>query len=131
MQGKTLNTNAQAVLDVLRANSNHPTAQELYEQVRRVRPNIGVATVYRILHQLREQGMIREIGRDVECRYDADTGHHDHAICTLCGALLDVPADVRIPQDQLLRAAQSAGVELNDYEVRIYGRCRQCRQQNN
>ncbi len=129
MQDKTLNANAQAVLDVLRADMHHPTAQELYEQVRHVRPHIGMATVYRILHQLKEQGMIREIGRDLECRYDADTGHHDHAICTQCGALLDVPADVRIPQEQLLRAAQSAGMELSDYEVRLYGRCRQCTQQ--
>ena len=56
-----LNTNARAVLDVLRASQNHPTAMDVYESVRRSRPRIGLATVYRILHQLTEQGLIKEL----------------------------------------------------------------------
>jgi Fur family transcriptional regulator, peroxide stress response regulator len=126
MKGTTLNTNARAVLDVLQATDRHPTALEVYEAVRGVRPRIGLATVYRILHQLAEQGVISAIGRDAECRYDARTHRHDHAICTVCGALLDVPIDIRLSTETLQAAACAAGIELNSHEVRIYGRCVNC-----
>jgi Fur family peroxide stress response transcriptional regulator len=128
MEEKPLNTNARAVLEVLRAERGHPTALELYDKVRLLRPHIGLATVYRILHQLTEQGIIREIGRDAECRYDANIDRHDHAICTVCGALLDVPVEVNVASDALRTAAQAAGIELASYEVRIYGRCKHCQE---
>ncbi len=123
----TLNTNARAVLDVLRASEKHPTALEVYEAVRRVRPRIGLATVYRILHQLTEQGLIKELGRNEECfRYDARTNRHDHAVCTECGALLDIPVEIRLPDEVLQAAAQAAGINLGTHEVRIYGQCTTC-----
>src|SRR5579859_1003387 len=122
-----LNTNARAVLDVLRACERHPTAAKVYEEVRKVRPHMGLATVYRILHQLTEQGLIKELGRnDGCCRYDARTSRHDHAICTECGALFDIPVAIALPEEALQAAAQSAGVSLGTHEVRIYGRCTTC-----
>ncbi len=127
MQEDTLNTNARAVLDVLRAAKNHPTALDVYETVRQARPRIGLATVYRVLHQLTAQGLIKELGRSDECiRYDARTQRHDHAICTTCGALFDIPTTISLPDEALQEAAQAAGVELTSYEVRIYGRCSAC-----
>ncbi len=123
----TLNTNARAVLDVLRASPNHPTALDVYETVRSTRPCIGLATVYRILRQLTEQGLIKELEYGSGCsRYDARTCRHDHAICTECGNLLDIPKDVQLSTKALEVAAQSAGFELGSHEVRIYGRCTTC-----
>jgi Fur family peroxide stress response transcriptional regulator len=125
---ETLNTNARAVLDVLRSAENHPTALEVYELVKRARPHIGLATVYRALHQLTEQGLIKEVGRDADCiRYDAHTNRHDHAICTECGALLDLPFEIVLSQEMLERAAASAGLTLASHEIRIYGKCADCR----
>src|SRR5256714_15644691 len=121
---ETLNTNARAVLDVLRASDKHPTALEVYEEVRGVRPHIGLATVYRILHQLTWQGLITELGRnDESCRYDGRTNRHDHAICTECGALLDIPVELRLLDEELQAAALGAGMILGRYEVWIYGQC--------
>lgn len=127
-----LNTNARAVLDVLRASQGHPTALEVYESVRRARPRIGLATVYRILHQLTEQGLIKELEYGSGCsRYDACTRRHDHAICTECGALLDIPRDIQLSHEALQAAAQSTGFELGSHEVRIYGRCTTCQTRRN
>ena len=124
---ENLNANARAVLAVLQASQTHPTALEVYESVRRQRPRIGLATVYRILHQLAEQGRIKELGRDADCcRYDARTLRHDHGICTACGALLDIPVEIALPLESLRAAAQAAGIELDSHEVRIYGRCAAC-----
>src|SRR5207248_11448678 len=118
----TLNTNARAILDVLRASEKHPTALEVYEEVRRVRPRIGLATVYRILHQLTEQGLITVLGRnDESCRYDGRTNRHDHAICTVCGALLDIRLEIRLPDAMLQAAARGARTSLGSYERRICG----------
>lgn len=62
-----------------------------------------------------------------ECsRYDARTLRHDHAICTVCGALLDIPVEIGVSNEPLQAAARAAGVELDSHEVRIYGRCSAC-----
>jgi len=124
----TLNENAQAVLSVVQASHSHPTAAEVYEVVREKRPRIGIASVYRILHNLVKQGYVKELRHTDEiCRYDAHIERHDHAICTVCGALLDVPIEVKVPQDVLQAAAEAAGIELNSHELRLYGRCPLCK----
>lgn len=127
-----LNSNAQAVLDIVGAAENHPTALEIYEAVKRVRPRIGLASVYRILHHLVEQEYIKEVGRNEECcRYDGNISRHDHAVCTTCGALLDIPVEITVPQEVLQTAAQAAGIKLGSHEVRLYGRCSSCQAHNN
>ena len=127
-----LNSNAQAVLEIVRAAHNHPTAQEIYEAVRNVRPRIGLATVYRILHHLAEQGYIKEIGPNEECsRYDGHVSRHDHAVCTGCGALLDVPVEVTVPAEVLQVAARATGMALSSHEVRLYGLCSSCQERDN
>jgi Fe2+ or Zn2+ uptake regulation protein len=126
-----LNENARAVLAVLRASRSHPTAQEVYDEVRRARPKIGLATVYRILRQLAEQGVIKMWGYGSEsARYDACTHRHDHAFCTECGALMDVPVEIDLPREVLERAASATGIEMGSHEVRIYGRCSACQARN-
>jgi Fur family peroxide stress response transcriptional regulator len=123
---ETLTGNAQAVLDVVRALGNHPTAQEIYDEVRHTRPNIGLASVYRILHTLTEQEIIREIGRSEESRYDGQVARHDHAVCTECGTLIDLPNDIVLTKEHLQTVARAAGIELESHEVRLYGKCTPC-----
>lgn len=127
MLKEKLNTNAQAVLDVVRSVQTHPTALEVYEMVKQVRPHIGLASVYRILGHLVEQNYIKEVlYGDGSSRYDGRITRHDHGICTNCGALLDLPIEVTVSQQVLQQAAQAAGLELDTHEVRIYGRCSSC-----
>ena len=127
MTKETLNTNAQAVLDVVRSITTHPTALEVYQLVKLVRPRMGLASVYRILGHLVAQEYIRELHQgDESSRYDGRTLRHDHGVCTVCGALLDLPLDVALSPQTLEDAALAAGIELHTYEVRIYGRCVSC-----
>ena len=122
-----LNANARAVLATVRESVSHPTAQEVYDAVRLTRPKIGLATVYRILHQLAQQGVIQVWGYGSECaRYDGRVHRHDHAYCTECGALLDVPVEIELPREALEKAARATGIEMGSHEVRIYGRCENC-----
>ncbi len=123
---ETLTGNAQAVLDVVRTLGNHPTAQEIYDEVRHTRPNIGLASVYRILHALTEQEIIREIGRNEESRYDGQVARHDHAVCTECGTLIDLANDIVLTKEHLQTVARATGIELESHEVRLYGKCTPC-----
>ena len=126
-----LNSNAQAVLDIVGTTENHPTALEVYEAVKRVRPRMGLASVYRILHHLVEQEYIKEVGRGEErSRYDGNVSRHDHAVCTSCGSLLDVPVEITVPEELLQAAAQATGIKLGSHEVRLYGRCSSCQAHN-
>lgn len=127
-----LTSNAQAVLNIVRSAKNHPTALEIYESVKRIRPRVGQSSVYRILHHLVEQGYIKKVGCSDECcRYDGHVSRHDHAVCMVCGALLDVPVEITISREVLQVAAQAAGIELRSHEVRLYGRCPSCQTHNN
>ncbi|SRR6266487_1690329 len=129
---ETLTSNAQAVLDIVRAANNHPTALEIYDAVRQTRPHIGLASVYRILHALVEQGAIKEIGPGEEShRYDGQLTRHDHAVCTGCGALIDLPLEITLSQESLQAAALATGIELESHEVRLYGRCSSCQARHN
>ncbi|HTI15685.1 MAG TPA: transcriptional repressor [Dictyobacter sp.] len=122
-----LNANAQAVLESVRLSTSHPTASEVYDTVKTARPGIGLASVYRILHTLVQQGYIQEIRHsDDTCRYDGHIERHDHAICTACGALLDVPVNITLPPDLLQAAADATGMDLSSHELRLYGVCPRC-----
>ncbi|GAC1361218.1 MAG: transcriptional repressor [Ktedonobacteraceae bacterium] len=125
-----LNENAQAVLDAVRSAHNHPTALDIYETVKLQRSRIGLASVYRILHNLVEQGYIRELrmGDENFSRYDGHTARHDHAICRSCGKLLDLPVEITLSHQALQDAAQAAGIKLETHEVRLYGLCVSCQE---
>lgn len=79
------------ILDILRANRVHPTAEWIYEQARVIMPSIGLATVYRNLKQLVEAGEIERItGADGVERFDGDMHRHYHLKCRRCGRLYDL-----------------------------------------
>ncbi|HLJ80115.1 MAG TPA: transcriptional repressor [Ktedonobacterales bacterium] len=121
-----------AVLAALRETACHPTAGEVYDAVRRRYPHMGRATVYRALQRLEAAGLAVEVGRDSLGRhYDARTDRHDHAICTECGRVLDILPGNDLPPDLLAgltALARDAGVAVDTYEVRLYGRCAACRE---
>ena len=79
-----------AVLQVILAREDHPTANEIFEAARQRLPTISYATVYNSLRYLKEAGFVHEIKfGDSASRYDRETDRHDHAICNSCGKLVD------------------------------------------
>ncbi len=123
-----LNENAQAIVAMVQSASHHPTALEVYETVKQQRPRIGLASIYRILRNLVEQGYIHELRVDGEnfSRYDGHTERHDHAICSSCGRLLDLQVEIALSKQNLQEAALAVGVKLETYEIRLYGLCALC-----
>jgi Fur family ferric uptake transcriptional regulator/Fur family peroxide stress response transcriptional regulator len=117
-----------AVLDVLRSCSDHPTAADVLERVRRRHPGIGAATVYRSLALLVETGEALELtlGDGASARYDGNTTHHDHVVCTDCGRAIDIPRD-SAPTPNVRGLARRTGFVISGYDLQFRGRCPDCR----
>lgn len=114
-----------AVLEVVRSASDHPTAAEIYERVKRRRPGIAYATVYNALAALVRGGQVLELSfGDAASHYDGRTDRHDHAVCVRCGRLADVAGE--LPRAHLQDAATQTGYQLSGYHTEFYGLCPSC-----
>jgi Fur family ferric uptake transcriptional regulator/Fur family peroxide stress response transcriptional regulator len=119
-----------AVLDVLTAAHDHPTAAQVFDRVRAHQPGIGAATVYRTLALLVAEGQARmlSLGEGASARYDANVSRHDHVLCVDCGAAMDVLAP--LPARTVADMASRTGYDLTDYDVQFRGRCPSCHQRH-
>jgi Fur family ferric uptake transcriptional regulator/Fur family peroxide stress response transcriptional regulator len=123
---RRLTPQRRAVLEVLRASSDHPTAADIYDRVRTVTPSIGAATVYRSLGVLVESGLALELnlGDGVAARYDANTRRHDHVVCDACGRAVDV--DLPVPDDLPATLSARTGFAITSYSLQFRGLCPTC-----
>ena len=106
----------------------HVTVEDVVERARREDPRVSLATVYRTMKLLADSGLAtaRQFG-DGQTRYEAaeGRGHHDHLICTGCGAIVEFAND-RIESLQEA-VAKRHGFEVEQHKLELYGRCPQCR----
>ncbi|MGF7236602.1 MAG: Fur family transcriptional regulator [Frankia sp.] len=115
-----------AVLDVLRASHDHPTASEVYDRVRETAPGIGAATVYRTLGMLVSTGRALELnlGDGVAARYDANVARHDHLVCERCGRAVDV--DLGVPAALVDAVTRTTSFTITGYDLQVRGLCPRC-----
>jgi Fe2+ or Zn2+ uptake regulation protein len=115
----------QAVLQVIRESDEHLTANEVFDDARRLLPGISFATVYNSLRYLKNEGLIGEVrfGADTT-RYDRKLTRHDHAICNKCGKLVDL--ELSIPVGLLEEAADLSKFEAESIELTLRGLCPEC-----
>lgn len=124
--GQKLTPQREAVLQVIRAREDHPTANEIFEAARAILPAISYATVYNSLRYLRETGLVREINfGNGASRYDGITERHDHAICTNCGKLVDF--DLAEAAELMRAAARKSRFKPETVYLTLMGLCPDCR----
>ena len=99
--GRRMTRQRQAIMEMLAKTDEHPTAEMVYEAVRKQLPEISLGTVYRNLQLLVEEGLAREIGRGRgSSRFDGKLEQHSHFFCQACGLVFDLPAcQVDLPPD--------------------------------
>lgn len=86
------NTKQKQIISSVFYSLYHPTANEVYEEVKKVCPQIGRATVYRFLNRLTLDGEISRIVLDENVVvYDKNVIGHAHFFCKKCGKIFDVP----------------------------------------
>lgn len=113
----------EAIISYLSGTDTHPTADEVYSQVRIRYPNVSLATVYRNLNQLCEDGEVKRLSiPGSPDHFDFRTEEHFHFCCSRCHRVYDVFADkdsFRLPEDRLPGISEGL-------DVMYYGICRSC-----
>lgn len=115
-----------AVYRYLHGTESHPTADDVFTNVRLEIPDISLATVYKSLETLVGCGLAIKLSYgDGSARYDGRTDPHHHARCTSCGTVLDVPGHV--PDAPLPEGLEPvAGFQVQGYRLELLGRCAAC-----
>lgn len=122
---KRMTRQRQVVLEELRRVCNHPTADELFHQVRRRLPQISLATVYRNLDVLAREGSVRRLDAGSgPARYDGDLAPHYHVRCEACGHLEDMHEPVLATPE--LPQATEGGYQFTGVRLELLGICPAC-----
>jgi len=113
-----------AILKYLDGNKSHPSAEAIYEAVRKKYPMISFTTVYNTLQTLKDMDRVWELNIDDERkRYDPNTNLHHHLICNNCKKIVDIHMDfpLEVPEELV------QGYLVNGRHVEFYGLCPKCR----
>ena len=113
------------ILEELRSRNTHPTADLIYERVRRKMPRISLGTVYRNLEILTALGEIQTLELSgSQKRYDGIPQKHYHVRCLHCGRVDDAPI---APMQQLEDAIYEATVyTIMGHRLEFIGLCPEC-----
>lgn len=118
-----------AILELIRSVTTHPGAQWIYDQLKPSIPDLSLGTVYRNISVFREEGLVESVGVvDREERFDGDTSPHGHAVCTRCGKVADLSAEV-----QAVLAGnfpvEIPGFTIDKRNTVFYGLCSRCKEE--
>lgn len=119
------------ILQILEnAKEHHLSAEEIYQMLVGAGDDIGLATVYRVLTQFHEAGLVKrhhfEEGHSV---FELDHGaHHDHLVCIKCGKVEEFVDEVI--EERQKQVAMQAGYTITDHSLNIYGFCANCQGKN-
>ena len=114
------------ILEELQDLTSHPTADDVYDMVRKRIPRVSLGTIYRNLEILSENGQIQKLeGGGTQRRFDGNTGNHYHLRCVVCGRVMDLPTQ---PLQEIERAVfKLVDYEIHRYKLDLVGVCPSCK----
>lgn len=126
----------QAIIDVLSKSPGHPSAEDMYFEVHRIYPGVGLTTVYRTLELLVQMGIAFKFDfGDGRARYELvegpkGIGHHHHLVCNNCGRIIDY-TDFIEDEVELLKRVEAGLSEkfkfkITNHLIQFYGICDKC-----
>ena len=115
----------ESIKEYLMSTKEHPTADIIYQNVKKEYPKISLGTVYRNLTLLVEVGEVKKISTgDGTEHYDADTSAHSHYYCRCCHRLLDL--EITPSVDQVLSASSAGLGTIESANLLFTGICNNC-----
>lgn len=115
----------EAIVRILSGTKSHPTADHIYDEVRKKIPNISKGTVYRNLKVLQELGQIRELNLNgTTSRFEVAHSNHYHFRCEDCGKVLDLDAPIYKELDR--QVAERTGLKILHHQLEFRGLCHNC-----
>ena len=116
------------ILEILEKNAvRHMSAEDMYKALLKSGEDIGLATVYRVLTQFEDAGLVtRHHFEGGHSMFELNEGtHHDHILCVKCGKVDEFVDEVI--ETRQLHIAEKAGYEMTNHSLYIYGVCSDCR----
>ena len=115
----------EAMMNILRNTRSHPTAQEIYAEMRKTDPKISLGTVYRNLALLTKTGSVMRIDTIHESvHYDAHTDPHYHFICSGCKRVYDLDME---PLELDAAVEENFDCTVTGHSLIFYGVCGSCK----
>ena len=118
----------EVILYTLYNNTQHFTSEDLYMLIKQEYPelSVGIATVYRTLTILEENGLVSSISLGTQGKkYEiANKPHHDHIICEKCNKIVEFENE-QIEELQHTIAKEN-GFKLTNHLMQLYGICKEC-----
>jgi Fur family transcriptional regulator, peroxide stress response regulator len=114
------------IMEHLKNTKTHPTAELVYRVVSKDLPAISLATVYRNLNLLAEQGKILKLEINGEYHYDGFCDSHQHLVCTNCDKIIDIGQ--KEISNYAMRKIKSSDFELRSVRIIFYGVCKNCKE---
>lgn len=118
----------QLVLDAVKTRKDHPTADQIYLDVRAKDDKISRGTVYRNLGVLSEDEDITQVKLSSADRYDYRLDRHYHLFCTGCGRVFDAPLDYHAELDA--QVSEETGFQVSRHLLHFEGLCPECSRKN-
>ncbi|MBI5885277.1 MAG: transcriptional repressor [Deltaproteobacteria bacterium] len=125
-QGFKMTPQRLAILKYLEGNTSHPTAEDIYKDIRKTYPTVSFATVYNTIETLCKRGDVMEVTIDPGRKhFDPNPAPHHHIICTSCNTI----GDVFVDYSSALNLPESIRREyaVSGNHVDFYGICKACR----
>lgn len=122
---RRLTRQREAILKMLRNNRSHPTADQIYDAIRKEIPNISKGTVYRNLQVLEDDEVISVLNiNGTQSRYEVRQKSHYHIRCEKCGRVFDInePVNTEIGK----RIAERTGFKVLSHQMEFWGLCKDC-----
>jgi Fur family ferric uptake transcriptional regulator len=127
-RGLRMTPQRQLILDAVASMHGHVSADQVYQQVVRVFPDVNISTVYRTLEVLEDLGVVRHTHfHDGVAQYErTDEGRHHHMVCSRCGS--DFELDVAVLQPLADELKLRYGFQADLAHSAIVGLCGACAQ---
>lgn len=110
-----------ALINILKGNKNHPSADMIYEELKKKYPMVSLSTVYNILNVLKKIGEIKELTiAENKVYYDPNPDPHHHFLCEKCGQIQDIYQDIRIRTERINIH------QVKKHQIYFYGICSDC-----
>jgi Fur family transcriptional regulator, ferric uptake regulator len=125
-----------SILDILSKSSEHPSAEDIYLEVHKIYPDIGLTTVYRTLELLVQMAIASKFDfGDGRARYELfenpkGIGHHHHLVCTNCKKIIDYTDFIEDEIELIKRTEKGLSEKFNfniaGHVIQFYGLCDRC-----
>ena len=115
----------EAILRVLMNTKSHPTADLIYDEVKKEIPNISKGTIYRNLKVLQESGQVSELNLNgTISRFEVKQDSHYHFRCEKCGRVSDI--DMPVDRELDRQVEKGTGLKVSYHQLEFRGLCKDC-----